>query len=258
MKKISRLFFWIALVLMLLTAACGTQQGTSPTSIVGTLLPGNNNPTSTPMLPTETIGTTPTATGSEAVTAVATQPTTGFETATVAASGSSTQAVGTQSSSVGTTQTPGIPVTGQDIMLVECQFCVDTQAHALLVLPDSATFKIVSPAPSTNSSTSNPAPACTTVEVNNGKQVVLCSGPEMTPLVVNICTDGNTCTDFPVDLLACPLTQGGNGASVTLVQTKGASANVVGTPVPPTLNPGVVISTATSPGGAPATTTPVP
>jgi hypothetical protein len=27
----------------------------------------------------------------------------------------------------------------------------------------------------------------------------------MTPITLNICTDANTCTDFPVDLLACPL-----------------------------------------------------
>jgi hypothetical protein len=154
--------------------------------------------------------------------------------------------VGTQATGTGTTRTPGIPITGQNIMLVECQFCVDTQAHALLVLPDTATFKIVSPAQSTTTSpTTNSAPACTTVEVNNRKQVVLCSDPEMTPLVVNICTDASTCTDFPVDLLACPLTQGGNGASVTPVRTKGAPTIFVGTVVSPTLNPGVTISTAT-------------
>lgn len=259
MMKFSRLPLFIALIMVLLTVACGAQQGTSPTSTVATLLPGNINLTSTPILPTETTGTMPTASSSEIAATVQTSPTTGLETATVNAGSQNTQSVGTQSSSAGTTQTSGIPVTGQDIMLVECQFCVDTQAHALLVLPDSATYKIISPAASTSSSsTANPAPACSTVEVNNGKQVVLCSGPEMTPLVLNICTDANTCTDFPVDLLACPLTPGGNGASVTPVQTQGAPTNVVGTVISPTLNPGVTISTATPAGGAAATTTPTP
>jgi len=252
MKRNSHLFVLFALIFLLLTSACGAQQGSAPT-LVGTLLPGNNELTSTPMAPTETIGTTATAMGSETATAAETSITTGLETAT-----DSGDSVSTQASSVGTTQTPGIPVTGQDIVLVECQFCVDTQAHALLVLADSATFKIVSPAATTTtSSTTNPAPACTTVEVNNGKQVVLCSGPEMTPLVVNICTDANTCTDFPVDLLACPLTQGVSGTNVTPVQTIGTPTNV-GTLVSPTLNPGVVISTATPAGSVAATTTPTP
>jgi len=79
----------------------------------------------------------------------------------------------------------------------------------------------------------------------------------MTPLVVNICTDANTCTDFPVDLLACPLTQGVSGTNVTPVQTIGTPTNV-GTLVSPTLNPGVVISTATPAGSVAATTTPTP
>jgi hypothetical protein len=75
------------------------------------------------------------------------------------------------------------------------------------------------------------------VEVNNGRQVVLCSGPEMTPLVVNICTDASHCTDFPLDLLACPLTPaatqpapgtGGTGATATPIP--GGTATATATP----------------------------
>ena len=207
MKKFSRYPLLLALILVLLTTACGAEQGASPTT-VGTLLPENNDLTGTPFGPTETIGTTPTATGSGLI--VTPEITSSvLETATTSAGGLiTTPAVATQAPAVGVTRTPGIPVTGQEIMLVECQFCVDTRAHALLVLPDTATFQITSPAVSA-STTTDTQPTCTTVEINNGRQVVLCSGPEMTPLVVNICMNASDCTDFPVDLLACPLAQGG-------------------------------------------------
>jgi hypothetical protein len=191
MKKISRLFLFGALILGLLTAACAAEEGTTPT------LPGTSFPdeaTSTPLeAVTETTGTAETQTATTA------------ETATLSAADGTATTAGTVTA--GGTRTPGIPVTGVDIVLVECQFCVDTTAHALLVLPDTATFQITSPTPNTTTSTTSVAvtdPSCTTVEVNHGKQVVLCSGPEMTPLTLNICTETTTCTDFPVDLLACP------------------------------------------------------
>jgi hypothetical protein len=150
------------------------------------------------------------------------------------------------------TRTPGIPVTGQEIMLVECQFCVDTRAHALLVLPDTATFQITSPAVTANTTTDT-QPTCTTVEINNGRQVVLCSGPEMTPLVVNICTDASTCTDFPVNLLACPLTQGVPPAT----QTPGTDGTGGILPAA-TATGGAVIITATPVTGMTATATTAP
>jgi hypothetical protein len=94
-------------------------------------------------------------------------------------------------------------VTGSEITLVDCQFCIDNLAHALLVLPDVSTFQVISPTPATN--TTNTI-SCSTIEVNNGKQVVLCSGPASTPVMLNICTNGS-CTNFPVNLQPCPVTQ---------------------------------------------------
>ncbi len=231
MMKFSRYPLLLVLILVLLTTACGAEQGASPTT-VGTLLPENNDLTSTPFGPTETIGTTPTATDPGLIVTPETTSSV-LETATVSAGGLiSTPAVGTQVPAPGLTRRPVIPVTGQDIMLVECQFCVDTRAHALLVLPDTATFQITSPAVSA-STTTDTQPTCTTVEINNGRQVVLCSGPEMTPLVVNICTDASTCTDFPVDLLACPLSQGGTvGPDVTQTPGTGGTAGATATATP--------------------------
>jgi hypothetical protein len=190
MKKFSHLLLFGSLVLVLLTAACGANQNGTPT-LVGNTLPALE--TSTP------------ATGEKATTATAAS--TGLETATL----STTQDVSTQTSSVVSSPvagTPGIPVTGSDVVLVQCQFCVDNMAHALLVLPDTATFEVVS----STSTTTNPAGTtvktnCSTIEVNGGKQVVLCSGLENTPITLNICTNATTCTDFPVQLQACPVNQ---------------------------------------------------
>lgn len=231
MRKFSRLFLFLSLILVLLTAACGAEQGMTPTTIVGTLLP---DLTGTPLGGI----TTAEATG----TAGLGTPTSGLETATLESP-----------TATATSQAAVVPVTGQDIVLVECQFCVDTRAHALIVLPDTATFKITSPAPSTTGTTADDAPACITVEVNNGRQVVLCSGPELTPLVVNICTDPNTCKDFPVDLLACPLTPGG---AVGPAQTEPAPGTGGMTATPTATQGGVTISTATPAGTATPTSAP--
>src|SRR5512142_3253378 len=86
MKNSSRLFFFGALTLVLLTAACAGQQ-TLPTA---TPLPPPANPTIT-IMPTSTEATTETATAT---------------------------------STPNTTLTPGIPVTGLTVSLV-CQFCMN-------------------------------------------------------------------------------------------------------------------------------------
>lgn len=238
--KVSRFFVLTSLILVLLTAACAADEGTTPT-LVGTILPGEGDLTGTPF-ETETTETAETATGDGTVVVDGTATADGSPT--VAATDADATAAG--SPTTGTTQTPGIPVTGPDIVLVECQFCVDTWAHALLVLPDTATFEIVSPAPAiTTSTTADTTPNCSTVEVNSGRQIVLCSGPETTPLTLNICTDVNTCTDVPINLMACPLDQQpGTGAGTTdPSQTQPAGTEDAAATT--TSTPGVVISTAT-------------
>lgn len=228
MKKVSRLFLFGAMILVLLTAACGAEAGTVTPSYPGVDQPGDDglDLTATPFDGVETTEPVETATGDINTPAVSVP-----ETATA-------------TPGVDTTQTPGVPVTGVDVILIECQFCVDTWAHALLVLPDTATFEVVSPAPTiTTSTTANTdEPRCSTVEVNNGKQVVLCSGPEMTPLLLNICTDINTCTDFPVDLLSCPDLPATGDALPNGTETSDGTLEP-GTTSTPT--PGTLISTAT-------------
>jgi hypothetical protein len=237
MKKFLRLFLFGGMILVLLTAAC-TAEETTPT-LVGTSVSGDA--TSTPFgAATEVSGTAETETAATGTAETAVETPTVGATDTAAVSTSTTQTAGTG--------TPGVPVTGLDIVLVECQFCVDTTAHALLVLPDTATFEIVSPPPATTTSTTSVAstsPICNTVEVNNGRQVVLCSGPEMTPLTINICTDATTCTDFPVDLLACPLAAQPTAAAPSNTPEAGAEATNTPGAGSASATPTIAISTAT-------------
>ncbi len=202
---------FVALIVVLLTAACGAEQGTTPT-LAGTNVPGGNL-TDTPSV--DTTGTT--------------------ETATPEAADTPTSMATVTTDATKTTETPIVPVTGVDILLIECQFCVDTMAHALLVLTDTATFDVVPP--TTSTTTSMKDATCATVEVNNGKQVVLCSAPEKTVLTLNICTDVNKRTDFSVNLLAGPLiTDKGTALPASKTVAPG-TGNLTSTPSPSTPTP---------------------
>lgn len=185
-------------MLVLLTAACGANRGASPT-LVGTMLPGMA--TNTPFG------------GFGTGTVIATDMVPPLQTPTPAVTQSLAIPVNALGSpAAGANQTAVIPVTGLDIAPVECQFCVNNVAHALLVLPDTATFQLVSSSPTTTvgNTTTTANINCTTIEVNNGKQVVLCSGPEKTSIALNVCinsNNANTCSNVPVNLLACSATQ---------------------------------------------------
>lgn len=178
MKTISRIFLFGALTLVLLTAACSGQEG-SPTP-AGTTGPGEE--TSYPP-PAET-----------EVTETASPEATLDVTAT-------TDVTATLPAGTDITQTPGIPVTS-DLILLECQFCIDGAAHAMLVLPDTATFQAV--ADTASLSTPGPEMGCNTVDTYNGRQIVICRGEENTSLSLNVCTDGNNCTQLLVELQTCP------------------------------------------------------
>ena len=50
-----------------------------------------------------------------------------------------------QATATNTTLTPSIPVTGPEIISLDCQYCVDNIAHAQLVIPREAKIKVISP-----------------------------------------------------------------------------------------------------------------
>src|SRR5512138_1371143 len=41
-----------------------------------------------------------------------------------------------------TALTPEIPITGENVVSLQCQFCVADQTHAMLVFPDFASFDV--------------------------------------------------------------------------------------------------------------------
>ena len=207
MKNISRLFLFGASILVLLTAACAGQQG-SPTP-VGTL-PGG--PTaSPPPLTTETAETATTGTATTEATADGTMetPTAGVDLTGTATSG-----------------TPGIPVTG-NILLLECQFCIDTFAQALLVIPGTASFEVLTPAASVTE-TGDATPSCNMVDTFNGRQTILCRAPENTSLDINVCDGTNNCQQLTIQLQSCP--QSTTPAAAT--NTPGTDGEATATPTP--------------------------
>ena len=222
MNKFSRIFLFGALALVMLTAACASEEGT-PTA-VETLLPVDLTPSpavtddATLTAETETPSTTETLEVTETATPNAAQ-------LTPTADGS---------------QTPSIPVTG-DVILLECQFCVDSKAHTLLVLSEDATFEIVAPA------ASGPDDGCNTVDTFNGKQLVLCRAEENTSITLNICTEANNCTELAVDLQACPVSAN--------TPEPGGSTN---TPEPGAATPTATVETVESPTTSAPTSTPTP
>jgi hypothetical protein len=107
MKRISQIFLFGAVTVTLLAAACAPVEGV-PT------LPGalQENLTGSP-------------------TALATDTT--------------TTADPSQATATNTTQTSSIPVTGLEVILLNCPYCVDNVAHDQLLIPREATFRVTSP-----------------------------------------------------------------------------------------------------------------
>lgn len=209
MKKMSRSLLFGALALLLLTAACAEA---TPTTIATSGPIGNlASPTA--------LGTVETAGIPTSSPEVMPDTTATIDTAT--AMGSSD-----------ITATPGVPVTGTELTLLECQFCIEGMAHALLVLPDTATFEAVADAASV--STLGPDTGCNTVDTYNGRQVVLCRSQQNTSLNLNICVNGNNCAQMLVELQPCPdVAQPAATVTSTLevgVPTNTAAAGVTDTP----------------------------
>jgi hypothetical protein len=227
MKKTSRVFLFGALVLVLVLAGCAGEEGT-----VTPFEPGQE--TSVPTMDeTAAVGTAETQTTGTAETAAAGTAET-ETTPTVASTQEATEAT----IPTATAQAGGqIPVTGGDINVIECQFCLGTMAYALLDIPAVATFEIAEPA------SADPDIQCNVVDTLDDRQVIFCRAPEQTSVTVNVCTDASTCSQATVDLQACPLATG-----ATATSTPGAAGTATATGGTPEASP--------TAGGATATPTP--
>ena len=90
-----------------------------------------------------------------------------------------------------------IPVTGvENVVSLQCEFCVNDEAHAVFILPEAASFLVPDPLAGVT---------CLTVQVTNGRRIVLCRGPQKTSFTLNICIDNTNCTQLPITLNPCPL-----------------------------------------------------
>lgn len=105
--------------------------------------------------------------------------------------------------------TPIIPITGENVVSLQCQFCVEDETHAVLVFPEFAYFDVVSTTPI----------GCLTADVVNGQRILICRGDQQTSFLLNVCSDPTNCLQYPVALQACPLVPvtGDNLASLTPV-----------------------------------------
>jgi hypothetical protein len=232
MKKFLCCLAFGVFTLLLLTACTGTGEQGTPTA-PGTTVPGEQT-------------VTPFAVGTDTTEIIPTGTTPGIETPAV----NLTATIPTATNIEGAAQTPGLPVTGADLILLEGQFCIADIAHALLLLPDTAAFETVADAATL--STPGPDMGCKTVDRYNGRQIVICRGQQNTSLNLNICVDGNNCTPLLVELQSCPQA-GATQSGAAATDTSGAGAL--------TETPGVVIPTSTTGVGVtdtPAVVSPTP
>jgi hypothetical protein len=89
-----------------------------------------------------------------------------------------------------------IPVTGLDEVTLQCQFCVNDEPHAVLIIPELASYY-------TSETTSRIT--CLTIQVTNGRRILLCRGASQSSFHLNVCYSDANCLQFPVTLDVCPL-----------------------------------------------------
>jgi hypothetical protein len=113
--------------------------------------------------------------------------------------------VPTPTVSTSVTVTPLIPITGENVVTQQCQFCVDNETHTVLIFPDFAYFDV---------GTETPV-SCLTAAVTGGKRILICHGPQSTTFNLNVCSDPANCLRFAVALQPCPLLEAGATPAAT-------------------------------------------
>lgn len=112
-----------------------------------------------------------------------------------------------------------IPVTGVDEVILQCQFCVNTEPHAALILSEASQFYV---------SDSTTRINCITAQVVNEKRILLCRGAEPASFSLNVCAANSVCLQYPVVLEPCQFDQRTTIATPVLLSP-------IFTAVPPTL-----------------------
>ena len=148
----------------------------------------------------------------------------------------------------GSALTPEIPITGVDVVSVQCQFCVEREAHVVLIFPDSVQFDV--------SKGSIPV-SCVTAAVAGGKRILVCHGTQSSTFNLNICPDSSDCLQFPVALQPCPLLEAGATPVATGTPYSLVPVNTLKAPTQKSTNTAAtaIPSRTPAPGGVPATST---
>lgn len=125
--------------------------------------------------------------------------------ATSAAAGQATSTpISIDVSSQTPTPAPAIPITGLDVVSLQCQFCVNDEAHAVLIMSNQAFFNVADPGSGVT---------CLSAQEVNGRRILLCRGAQQASFTLNVCVDNANCLEFPITLQPCPLI--GSGTSTT-------------------------------------------
>ncbi len=146
------------------------------------------------------------------------------------------------------TPTVSIPVTGMEAVSLQCQFCVNDETHALLIMPERASFLVSDPVIGVN---------CLTAKVVNSQRIVLCRGAKQTTFTFNVCIDNSNCIQLPITLQDCPLGQQANvgNPAVTSIPFTQLVPTAVNTQAPPLSSTNTSIPAPTQVVVAPPTAT---
>lgn len=159
-------------------------------------------------------------------------------TAVFSATPESTSTPAVTDTATNETPTAIIPITGMDVVSLQCQFCVNEEAHAVLIMSSQAFFNVEDPTTGVT---------CLTAQELNGRRILLCRGAQQVSFDLNICVADDNCLQFPITLLPC--LPGGTRTPTTF-------APILLTPVAASSTPGS--RNTPVPGTLPATETPVP
>jgi hypothetical protein len=177
--------------------------------------------------------------------------TTGTPIGTIIATEQITDTALPTSTSAGTA-TPFIPITGMDVVSLQCQFCVNDEAHAVLIMSSEVSFNVSEPATGI---------ICATAEEINGRRILLCRGAQQVSFNLNVCVDASNCLQFPVTLQSCPLIpQTGSGTGSPLITFTPRSPiflTAINTLIPPPSGPRSPTETGVAPPTSATTSTPV-
>jgi hypothetical protein len=157
-----------------------------------------------------------------------------------------------------------IPVTGAEEVALQCQFCVNDEPHAVLILPESAAFLVSEPVIGVN---------CITAQVVSDKRILFCRGAQQTVFTLNVCFGSGNCLQYPITLATCPLAvPKGNPTAVVLMPANAgitptsSATQVISSPsplatataAPPSLTPTGPPAVATTAPPLPTQTLPAP